>query len=131
MSRFECECGNVIPDTTDNLPYKAYFLPDEDTDHALDDIKESVARLVEAWVRGDQAQYQRWRLWTQGDPTSREVLYNHIGHPTHAFGRRMYECDQCGRIWMAAVPGENKLVSYLPESTRRGILRHQGADPQA
>jgi hypothetical protein len=67
----------------------------------------------------------------RGNFTLREVLYNHIGHPTFHFGRWMYECKNCGRIWMEAAPGSAKLVSYQPESARRGILRHQGADPEA
>jgi hypothetical protein len=30
MSKLRCTCGHVIRDQTDNLPYKAYFVPDED-----------------------------------------------------------------------------------------------------
>ncbi len=30
MSKLRCLCGHVIVDQTDYLPYKAYFIADED-----------------------------------------------------------------------------------------------------
>lgn len=44
--------------------------------------------------------------------------------------RDMFECEACGRILIRARPDENHYLSYLPESTRRGILRHEGANEE-
>jgi hypothetical protein len=40
--------------------------------------------------------------------------------------RTVYECENCGRLWIQAMPHTNTWVSYLPESATRGILRHGG-----
>ena len=42
---------------------------------------------------------------------------------SHDAARTVYECENCGRLWIQAAP---KWVSYLPESAVRGILRHKG-----
>lgn len=46
VSHMRCICGFRIVDITDNLPYKAWFLPDEDVDHALDDLLKRVAEFI-------------------------------------------------------------------------------------
>jgi hypothetical protein len=130
MSKFGCVCGHSMSDITDNLPYKASFLPDEDTNHALDNVMEEVASLIHARERGEQAEYLTEQALFLPNPTLRDILYHAFSHPTFEFGRTMYECERCGRIWMQAVPEKNEWVSYLPESARRGILRHQGAAPK-
>lgn len=128
MSHLHCTCGYSISDITDNLPWKASFLPDEDTGHALDDVMTRVAQFIEARERGQEDEYLREQLgYVLPEHSLRDLLYNVFIHPTFEFGRTMYECDNCGRIWMQAVPDKNQWVSYMAESTARGVLRHEGA----
>lgn len=129
--RIRCMCGNSITDQTDYLPYKAWFLPDEDTDLAVDYVMTDVQAFIEARERGDEDAYWQanglphWRQHTLADKLRNYV----VATPNLHLGRAMYECDECGRIWMEARPGSPDLVSYQPESASRGILRHQGAPP--
>lgn len=126
MSHFACTCGYPIVDITDFLPYKAYFLPDEDTESSLDRVVNLLAEFVEAREQGKQDEFlARHEPWLSSDDL-RKLIRNLFSHPTFGLGRSMYECDKCGRIWMNAHPGTNELVSYLPESDERGILRHGG-----
>jgi hypothetical protein len=129
MSSFRCGCGNTITDITDFLPYKAYFLPDQDIDDALAKTMEEVAEFIEARERGEQEQYLKEQGLFPHTSTVKDILYHSFSHPTFEFGRSMYECEECGRIWMRARPDKNMLVSYLPESDSRGILRHEGVAP--
>lgn len=89
MSKFPCYCGYVISDVTDELPYKAYYVPSE-----------------------------QW-------PTGRRATFGEV----RAYERIMYECTQCGRIWMQVTADANDWVSYQPESSRRGTLSGAGATP--
>jgi hypothetical protein len=130
MSKLRCICGHVISGSTDNLSDKAYFLPDEDANHALDNVISQIAEFIEARERGEQEQYLQEHYFFPRDTTVCGILYDDFVHPTFDFGRGMHECETCGHIWMQAVPDKNEWVSYLPESGRRGILRHQGADPE-
>jgi len=41
--------------------------------------------------------------------------------------RDMFECEECGRLWIQAGPNTTEFLSYQPESARRGILSHKGA----
>jgi hypothetical protein len=131
MSNFGCTCGHNLKDSTDFLPYKAYFLPDEDTDTSLNPVANLLAEFVEAREQGKQdkflAQHSPWLQRHRG--SLRNLIRNLFSHPTFSAGRTMYECEQCGRLWLQARLDKNEWLSYLPESTKRGILRHEGAPP--
>jgi hypothetical protein len=130
MSHLVCNCVYSISDITDFLPYKAYFLPDEDTNESMDKVLAEVAEFIEARERGEQERYERKRLSIPlSEHALRTTLFHLFSHPISEFGRWMYECEGCGRIWMQARPERNDWVSYLPESARRGVLRHEGAAP--
>lgn len=129
--KFRCKCGQVVSDTTDDLPYKAYFLPDEEINYALNNVMEKVAAFIEARERGEQEQYLKEQAIFLREPTLKNLLYHHFSPPTFEFGRTMYECDECGRMWMKTHWDRGELVSYHPESASRGILSHQGATPDA
>jgi hypothetical protein len=89
MSSFRCTCGNVITDVTDNLPNKAYFLPDQDIDDALDNTTEEVAQFIEARERGEQERYLKEHGQIPRVSTLKDVLRHLFSHPhlqfrTHA-----------------------------------------------
>jgi hypothetical protein len=132
--KFACKCGHVISDTTDLISYKAWFIPDEDSVTADDGLMAELATFIEARERGEEDQYwQREQPWiAHGDyPTLKEKLLHAFAGNHIRVGRAMYECEECGRIWMETRPDGAELVSYQPESASRGILRHQGATSDA
>ncbi len=135
MSKMRCKCGYVIIDQTDSLPYKAYFLPDQDVDDALYAPIGNVAGFIEARERGDEEGFlQKQGIKKMGaspEQTLESSLDRLILDPRSVFQREMYECENCGRIWLEARSSGNEWVSYLPESSKRGILRHGGAAPDA
>src|SRR5258707_15852027 len=87
MSNFYCVCGFNMKDSTDNLPYKAYFLPDEDVGHALTGLLLRAAAFIEARERGQQGGYVREASGTAlPQHTLRDGLHNLFLHPTFQFG---------------------------------------------
>jgi hypothetical protein len=130
-----CICGHIIYDffrePMVSLPYKAYFLPDEDLNPALNTLMSELAAFIEARERGEQEQYvQEWGLALQHSATLKDILVRMCSYPNPAFeldhGRAMYECEACGRLWMHTSPHRAEWVSYMPESSERGILTHDG-----
>ena len=129
MSKLRCVCDHIIRDQTDNLPYKARFLPDEDHNAVLEAVAANILQFMLARERGDQGAFIHEFLggvWSDDeDPaTILNVLLTDV-----IFGSRrlIYECENCGRIWVQkhAEYDKNIFVSYSPESNKRQVLRSQ------
>ncbi len=100
-----CGCGAVIVDQTDFVPHKASFIPDQDLFSVFESIeKEIVYRLATGELSKDDAY---WKL---------RVIINKAS-------RLMYQCRECGRLYLDDRAGT--LHNYLPadEGTHREILR--------
>jgi hypothetical protein len=41
MAKHLCECGHVISDSTDDIPYKARFIADQDVDYLFDTMEKN------------------------------------------------------------------------------------------
>lgn len=80
----KCSCGNPIHDITDNIPYKARFIPDKLWFGMLDEICAGVEK---------------------GLPKEEltELIYDKI----YDNSKDMYQCMECGRIYI-----EDKDVSF-------------------
>ena len=48
MTKIGCPCGNLMPDNTDFLPYKAKFIADEDTQIPVEVLAKSIVALFAA-----------------------------------------------------------------------------------
>lgn len=95
--------------------------PDEGIFDVLDAVTDQVARLIEARDSGKLEQFAlRW-----GPPNLgwRSLLHFILSSLPYEFGRLMFECEACGRLWLEADSDKDEWVSYQPESARRGILK--------
>lgn len=100
-----CECGAVIVDQSDSLPHKASFIPDQDLFNVFDSLdKEIVERLATGELSPDEA-------------------YRNLRTIINKASRSMYQCRECGRLYLD--DRTRTLHSYLPadEVTQREILR--------
>jgi hypothetical protein len=93
--KFLCECGFLISDSTDHLPYKAYSHPDE----SFDAVYDAIDRLMKFPPPDDQPE--------------RDQLTFAITEPIG--GRTMYQCPECGRIFIWG--DERRIYSFKPEDT--------------
>ena len=105
-----CHCGQTIFDSTDDLPDKAHFIPDQEWFNVLDRID---AEVIDGIADGTLPQYAAY--------TKARAI---IGRST----RLIWQCRSCGRVYINDRHG--KLHCYLPETdeTAREILRSRGGD---
>jgi hypothetical protein len=129
VSKLRCRCGHTIRDQTDNLPYKAYFVPDEDADADMDAVVAQLEAFMVAREQGRQGAFIRERLggaWPDDD-NAHTIVYILLTGLKMRSGRLIYECESCGRLWIQkhAEYDKNIFASYVPESDERGVLRSQ------
>ena len=106
------------------MPYKAEYFADEDYEAYYEELVIFLARLVEATEKGEQAAFRREFPNPEDLDISGFISDNIAGF--HArFGRFLYECEQCGRLWLQYDPRNNLYASYTPETEIRGVLRSQ------
>jgi hypothetical protein len=125
MSKFLCDCGHVIIDQTDNLSYKADFIPDQHQEYLYQHIPDALAGLIKATQEGRRTDWIR-QNFCDGYPidlTDESLVADLIGRYYLNSLRQMYQCEQCGRLWVQ-IGKANKYASFLPEDeTGRDILR--------
>lgn len=85
--RFMCECGHLITDTTDFLPYKAYMISDID----WEDYWEAHEREALGKPLGS---YQ--------DPMRYEQSF--------------YQCEECGRLYFDDPDDPSRFIAFVPEN---------------
>ena len=88
--KIRCTCGEVIPDQTDYLPYKAYIIGDKDYFNFLDTVDEAI----------------------ESKDKNREKLCMTVRRAEPS--RLAWECNSCGRLYIADKHGS--LVEYLPQN---------------
>jgi hypothetical protein len=98
-----CPCGNVLRDQTDHLPFKAYFVADQDFDDLLAGIEQQLAAIMVQAVgtpaAADQAQSLGRVLWDA--MASRR--------------RTMYQCRNCGRLCLDDADDPRELQWFRPD----------------
>ncbi|AWL28859.1 hypothetical protein DJ533_09905 [Acinetobacter defluvii] len=100
MSKLGCECGYVIRDNTDDLPHKASFIPDKLDYQMLDEIKTRIENYKEKLNLGEKV-YD-------------DYLFDLISTVDLKFRKDIYECINCGRLWLQTASGN--FISYLSET---------------
>ncbi|PCE29997.1 hypothetical protein [Burkholderia ubonensis] len=126
MSKLGCQCGNVICDNTNSLPYKAALLKDSFSEPFSDWL---VSELQSYVVAAEQGSVRSWLLsrgYTE-DYLSLQldhgnVLHDHLLCRLIDLRRTAYECSECGRLHVETVD-DNAFVSYSPDSKKNnGVL---------
>jgi hypothetical protein len=128
MAKFMCSCGHIIRDQSDRLPYKAMFIPDEDDEACFDGLANQVVEFIQARERGQQDAFIS-KYFGEEFPRDEDefaIVGYLVSYPV-AFGRHIYECENCGRVWIQkhAELDHNLYASYLPEGDIRGVLKSQ------
>ena len=87
--KIRCTCGEIIPDQTDYLPYKAYIIGDKNYFDFMDAIDDAI----------------------ESSEPNREDLCMKVRRAEPS--RLAWECGTCGRLYFD--DAEGKLVEYLPK----------------
>ena len=126
MSKLTCICGHVIIDQKENLPYKGEYIADQDYEQLFEEFFPFLSELIVAREQGRINEFLE-RKFTDLYPKDLE-LQSIISDafPLTKYERTMYECEVCGRLWVETEVHSNNFVSYLPETSIRGIFKSQG-----
>jgi hypothetical protein len=90
-----CHCGGGIVDQTDDLPYKAHWVPDQEWYVNYDAIDDEVINPVADGQLDKKGAYRQARLLI-----SRSA-------------RLMWQCSTCGRLYIEGL--DNQLRCFVPE----------------
>lgn len=124
MSKLRCLCGYIITDQAEDLPYKAEYIADADFEESYGKFIHFIAKLLEEGRQlGRSALLAEYfgKAYPQ-DVSAAGIVSDALTSIRVAFGHTMYECENCGRLWLQLVPGKNNYVPYLPETEARGVL---------
>lgn len=117
MSKLVCNCGHIIVDQADKLPYKASLLKDVTQDDFFDWLVAETQSYVDAVTTGVTRQWILSRGYSAGYADLRlphgHVLHDHIHARYLKLKKDVYECTSCGRL---LVEGEsNSFEGYAPD----------------
>ncbi len=103
MSKIICRCGNIIPDITDNLPYKGYIISDKE-------------------------QFKMYETENNQKEHLAMTFRNNIGiGKKYIRLKEIYQCPECGRILVETIPG--KYSFFCPEeNTENNLLNYDGEE---
>jgi hypothetical protein len=109
-----CHCGEVIVDQTDDLPYKAHLVPDQEWFANHDAVDDQVIDPLADGLLEKKAAYHLARLV--------------IGRSS----RLMWQCWACGRLYIDGLDGQLRCFVPEGEPADREILRSRpsAAEPQ-
>jgi hypothetical protein len=125
LSKLVCPCGHIIVDQSfDNL-YKADYFADGDYESSFGRLVAWCAEFVQSSEAGKQKEFLARHLGEKYplDLKVADIIGDMVGGLLTSFGHEMFECEQCGRLLIQPKLGENKFVSYLPETVTRGVLK--------
>jgi hypothetical protein len=106
--KIRCDCGNVISDTTDSLPYKCNLLPDDGYwDHVHEPIVRGILDFASAIRTGNRDDWLD-RYFGSGYPRDlddKSVISDFVAArvlraPT------AYQCTACGMLLIPKVTGD-------------------------
>lgn len=122
-----CLCGYIISDQTDDLPYKAEFFADEDYAGSYGGIIRFITEFIQTEQQGERNAFLAkyfGEKYPQNVAVS-SIVSDILASIRVAFGHTVYECENCGRLWIQLIPEKDSYVSYIPEAEARGVLRSQ------
>lgn len=117
MSKLACNCGHIIRDQTDQLPFKATVVRDQDEDRLLHRIGNAAVELLAAAKEGKLDQLLEDRFGTTWRPSFQDAVEEIVTRPYLEETSMAYECEMCGRLWINR-KGSNEFLSYAPDSNQ-------------
>ena len=122
MAKLRCQCGYLIVDQADNLPYKGRILRDQAADRFFDRTSNDIAMFVEAILKGKR---QDWLVnnFIPADTDTAGAIHDIVaGYFILKESITIYQCEQCGRIWIQEQAQSNTFRSFAPDGEWKGIL---------
>jgi hypothetical protein len=118
MSKLGCQCGEVIRDNTDYIPYKGYLFADTEFFDLFPLISRDVAAFFAARVAGTESQWLRDYFGSDHTPEDDEdlvhtIISRFLIHPP----MHVYQCQKCGRVHIQHRDHSNRFENFKPAAT--------------
>jgi hypothetical protein len=118
-----CRCGHVIRDQTDELPYKAHVLKDQDYPGVLEGIISELEDYIDGFRKGLRDGTTKLR-------DTRVIMNAWIKYfQKHCVD--IYECEACGRLLLGRDTKSNEFAFYVPEDAGSGKLLRSEFSPMS
>ena len=132
MSKLGCVCGHTIVDQNDNLPNKAKFIRDQDTEKFMN-YSNDIASFIEAIKDGRRDAWIK-EYFSEIYPTkidNSSVIFDIFSVHERNVSSDIYQCENCGRIKIQ-IKDTNQYSSFIPEDDRYknifvGLHQNNGA----
>ena len=124
MGKFQCTCGHVIRDTHYDLPYKGSVRRDQDDEYFWDVVTRELALLTEAIVGGRREEWIS-RNFLPGYPrnvSTEGLISDYLSGFNEKFLLQIFECENCGRLWIQEQPQTDIFLSYRSDGGFKGVL---------
>ncbi|MHA7966802.1 hypothetical protein ACX93W_22070 [Paenibacillus sp. CAU 1782] len=102
---FKCQCGYVIRDITDHLPYKGHLVSDQDFFDLLDEIDKAIEN-------------------SGPSPEEKEEAIMKARSSFYDLTKTIYQCSSCGNLFFDE---GNELITFSPHPVNCGKQLLQSA----
>lgn len=118
MDKLVCKCGNVIIAQTGDQTNKGSIIIEQDEEEFFDIICENIGILLNRKPEGIDR--DDWIIENLGedypvDSSMHEVIRDYITEIGSMYFKRIYECKQCGALWLQENENSTKFRCYHPE----------------
>jgi hypothetical protein len=121
VSKFGCTCGHLIRDQTDYLPYKGQVLKDQDREAFFAGTADALVEFLAGIRSGDLSDWHcKWPFLR--DKTDEHVAWSLMGWFWRKLAVDVYECEQCGRLWVQEGTKSERFVPFTPETPSSGRM---------
>lgn len=114
MSKFGCTCGHTIRDQTDCLPYRGDLLKDQDWAAFFVGTREALTGFLAGVRSGDLSEWHRKWPWLKGWDDE-DIVASLLDWHWGKYRIVVYECEQCGRLWVQTGTKSDFFVPFLRE----------------
>lgn len=124
MGRMKCKCGAAMVDVQIPNSYVGNVVSDADMDHVYESIATELALLIEA-TSNEQSRLG----WIEkhfevppypADASNYEIITDLISQINNRCSRSLWQCENCGRLWLQDKPYENTYRSFNPDEEWNG-----------
>jgi hypothetical protein len=119
VSKFGCTCGHTIRDQADSLPYKGQILKDQDCEAYFSGAADALTEYMAGVRSGDLTEWCRRCPFLRGK-SDNHVAWTLLGWFWRRFRVDVYECEQCGRLWVQDGTESPRFIAFLRENASTG-----------
>lgn len=119
--RFLCNCGHLIVDQTDDLPYKARVSRDKLEWNGQQAFAQTAAAYLDACLKGQRELWLQERYGGSIALTDEQVFLDLLSSVNeHYLG--LYQCPKCSRLWLQNRHDLSGFLGFAPEDGKTGAL---------